>query len=282
MPPKIITFSNQKGGVGKTTLTREIGIYLASIGRATLLIDMDPQGNLTRSLTDDPANLMYGALTEGFYSTDEVKENLFLIGGDIRLASLEKSLIAEIDAYIRLRELLGNQLLSLFEFILIDTPPSLGVLSVNALAAARHIIIPMNPSIFSMQGANDLMQTVSKVKKNLNPKLNLLGVIINAFDSIPVITRQIRKEIEEAFGGKVFPQALSRSIRIEEGIAEKAGVTTSARTKVKDEVMVIAEEMLHRLVRLRSPQVERFDRTHPEPQTTNHRPQTAHEEDLEL
>jgi chromosome partitioning protein len=249
MAQHIITFSNQKGGVGKTTLTREIGIFLASTGRTTLLMDMDPQGNLTKSLIDDPDNKVYEALTEGFYVSDEVKENLFLIGGDIRLASLEKSLISEIDAYTKLKDLFMTGNFGRYEFILIDTPPSLGVLSINALTAAQHLIIPMSAAFYSMQGTNDLMETVAKVRKNLNPNLNLLGVIINAFDSVPVITRQIRAEIEESFGDKVFPQALSRSIRIEEGIAEKAGVITSTRAKVKDEIKIIVEELLLRLVR---------------------------------
>lgn len=169
---------------------------------------------------DELGRGVFEALTEGSFDLQEVKKcssaplttSLFLLSGDIRLASLEKSLISEIDAYTRLKELLENERFGQFEFILIDTPPSLGVLSVNALTAAGHLIVPMNPSVFSMQGTNDLMETVSKVRKSLNPELNLLGVIINAFDSIPVITRQIRKEIEEAFGDKVFPQALSRSI----------------------------------------------------------------------
>jgi chromosome partitioning protein len=124
------------------------------------------------------------------------------------------------------------------------------VLTVNALATASDLVIPMNPSLYSMQGTNDLMKTVSKVKANLNPALSLLGVIINAFDSIPTITRQIRSEIEASFGAKVFTTVLSKSIKLEEAIASRKGVihhTNLGASRAASEVKALGDELLARL-----------------------------------
>ena len=219
-----LIFSNQKGGVGKTTPTRELGIYVASLDKRVLLVDCDPQGNLTKSLVEGERPGLYEALIGEGAQLTAIDERLSVLAGDFRLALLEKSLIGEIDAYARLRDLLANAVLSAFDFIFLDTPPSLGVLTVNALAAASELVIPMNPSLYSMQGTNDQMRTVSKVRANLNPALSLLGDIINAFDSIPTITRQIRSEIEASFGAKVLTTVLSKSIKLEEAIASRKGV----------------------------------------------------------
>ena len=221
---KTIVFSNQKGGVGKTTCTFNLGIWLATRGFKTLLIDADPQGNLTKSLVETSSFGLYEALTNSSYEAEEVKPGLFLLSGGVKLAGLEKSLIGELDAFTRLKELLAAETFKAFDFILIDSPPSLGILTGNALTAAEYLIIPMNPSLYSMQGANDLISTVSKVRKNFNPDLQLLGVIVNDFDSVPSITKQIYSEILAAFGGKVFTSVLSKSIKIEESIASKSGV----------------------------------------------------------
>ena len=247
---KTVIFSNQKGGVGKTTLTRELGIYLASIGHRILLVDCDPQGNLTKSLIEDNDGGLYDALTSESSPPLKLDEQLSLYAGDFRLALLEKSLIGEIDAYSRLRALLASPDTGSFDYIFLDTPPSLGVLTVNALAAATDLVIPMNPSLYSMQGTNDLMRTVSKVHTNLNPGLSLLGVIINAYDSIPTITRQIRGEIEGAFGGKVFATVLSKSIKLEEAIASRKGVIHHAHlgtSRAAAEVKALGDELLSRL-----------------------------------
>jgi chromosome partitioning protein len=248
--PFIIVQANQKGGVGKTTTTREIGLYLADKGFKVLFIDADPQANLSKSLIDIPGFGLYEALTGGDYEPEEVKLNLSLLSGGVRLAGLEKSLVGELDAYTRLKELLDGELFQTYDFILIDSPPSLGVLTGNALTASNWLIIPMNPSLYSMQGANDLITTFSKVRKNFNPGLQLLGVLVNAYDSVPTITKQILAEIREAFGEKVFTSVLSKSIKIEEAIASKSGVTSKKGTrpsKIAEEIKAIGEEILLRL-----------------------------------
>jgi chromosome partitioning protein len=250
MSPRVVIFSNQKGGVGKTTLTRELGIWVASCGHRVLLVDCDPQGNLTKSLLDDPQGGLYEALTGAELRLVALEGTLSLLSGDFRLSLLEKSLIGEIDAYTRLKALIADERLGRFDYIFLDTPPSLGVLTVNALSAAAHLVMPMNPSLYSMQGTNDLMRTVSKVRSNLNPELSLLGVIINAFDSVPTITREIRAEIEGSFGSKVFATVLSKSIKLEEAIATRKGVIHHQHlgsSHAADEVKALGEELLRRL-----------------------------------
>ena len=248
----IIIFSNQKGGVGKTTCCREISLYTASLGNKVCIIDADPQGNLSKSLVseDEIASGLFEALREEPFELIQVNANVRLLAGDKRLAALEKSLIGEMDAFTRLKDLLGNGIFKDFRYIFIDSPPSLGILTGNGLAASTHFVIPMSPALYTLQGTNDLMNTVSKVKRNLNPDLKLLGVVINAYDSIPVITRQIKDEIREGFGDIVFATHLSKTIKIEEAIAQKVGVTELKRldkSRAREEVAAIGEELLKRL-----------------------------------
>ena len=246
----VTIFSNQKGGIGKTTCCREISLYTASLGKKVCIIDSDPQGNLTKSLTDNGIPGLYEALKGEEYTLKSICENVSLLAGDRRLFALEKSLVGEIDAYTRLKDLLLKEVFTDFEYIFIDSPPSLGILTGNGLAAATHIVIPMSPALYTLQGTNDLMDTISKVRSTLNPSLKLLGVIINAYDSIPVITRQIKEEIRESFGRIVFNTHLSKTIKIEEAIAQKKAVTALKnldRSRVKQEVTAISNELLKRL-----------------------------------
>jgi chromosome partitioning protein len=250
----IVIFPNQKGGVGKTTISRELAIFTASLGRKVCIIDSDPQGNLTKSLVseDDIISGLYEALNNQSYELMQVNPNLWLLAGDKRLASLEKSLIGEMDAFTRLKDLLtqDTDLFGDLDYIFIDSPPSLGILTGNGLVAATHFVIPMSPALYTLQGTNDLMDTVSKVRRNLNPDLKLSGVIINAYDSKPVITRQITEEIREGFGDIVFATHLSKTIKIEEAIAQKTGVTALKKldkSRAKVEVEAIGSELLARL-----------------------------------
>jgi chromosome partitioning protein len=251
MKPTVTIFSNQKGGVGKTTLCRELGVYVSTRGFYMLLVDADPQGNLSKSLLpDESVGGLYDALEGNTIALKELSPSLSILAGDFRLSGLEKSLVGEIDAFGRLRELFETEHFKKFDHIFIDTPPSLGVLTGNALAAGDHVLIPMRPALYSMQGTNDLMKTFAKVKKTINPSLNLLGVIINGFDSVPVIVREIRKEIEESFGEKVFSTVLSQTIKLEEAIAERTGVIHLkhlAKSRAKEEVERIGAELLARL-----------------------------------
>jgi chromosome partitioning protein len=252
MNQPVIIFSNQKGGVGKSTTTRELSLYTATLGHKVCIIDTDPQGNLSKSLVpeDRITSGLFEALQNEPFELVQVNENVRLLAGDKRLAGLEKSLIGEMDAFTRLKDLLWDNRFKDFRYIFIDSPPSLGILTGNGLAASTHFVIPMSPTLYTLQGTNDLMDTISKVKRNLNPELKLLGVIINAYDSKPIITRQIKEEIREGFGDIVFSGHLSKTIKIEEAIAQKIGVTELQRldkSRAREEVMAIGNELLERL-----------------------------------
>jgi chromosome partitioning protein len=248
----IIIFTNQKGGCGKTTTTRELALYIALLGRKVCIIDLDPQGNLSRSLVadDEIKSGLYEALTGAAWELVKVNDNLALLAGDKRLSVLEKSLVGEMDAFTRLKDLLADERFLGFDYLFIDSPPSLGILTGNGLTASTHFVIPMSPALYTLQGTNDLMDTISKVRRSLNPGLKLLGVIINAYDSKPVISRQIHEEIRQGFGDIVFSTHLSRTIKIEEAIAEKASVTELKKldkSRAKDEIQAIGDELLARL-----------------------------------
>ena len=243
---KKLIFTNQKGGVGKTTLTREIGICLSIMGKRILLIDSDPQGNLTKSLTETIGKGLYEAFEESFVEPLEIRENLFLLSGDQRLAALEKRYLGEVDAYGKLSSLFENQIFYSYDLILIDSPPSLGVMTLNGLAAADCFVIPLRPALYSLQGTNDLLSSVAKVKKSLNPGLELLGVMINDYLAGPVISKQIKAEILESFGDKVFSMIISRTIKVEEAIASLKGVVEDP-SKIGFEIETLSSQLLERL-----------------------------------
>ena len=242
-----IVFSNQKGGVGKTTVCREMGISLSLQGKKVLLVDTDPQGNLSKSLTEKDGFGLYEALNGEILEVINISDNLALLKGDIRLSLLEKNLLGELDAYQRLSELYERDIFKDYDFILMDTPPSLGILTLNALCSADSLVIPVSCRMYSLQGTNDLMSTVSKVKKSLNPDLKLLGVVINAFDRVPTIMKEIREELERAFGYSLFENVLSKSVRVEEAIAEKKGVLElGTRDRIKGDIEKLTAELLKR------------------------------------
>ena len=222
---KIIAVCNQKGGVGKTTLTRELGCYLASVGMKVLLVDADGQGNLTKSFFDSEVVLgLYDAIVSSSCLIGPIRENLDILPGSMKLALLEKQLVGEIDGYLRFQELFEKERFQKYDLILIDTPPSLGLLTGNALAAADHLLIPVSPAQYALQGTSDLLETVEKMKRSLNPSLSLFGVVVNAYNKQTIISRELVEQLRDVFGDLCFREELGRSIRFEEAIAEKKGL----------------------------------------------------------
>ncbi len=256
---KVIAMCNQKGGVGKTTLSRELGGYLAENGERVLLIDADGQANLTKSFFDqEPPGGLYEAFMGQRICFTPVRENLYLLSGSIRLSLLEKQLIGEIDGYLRLRDLLENPHFGMegplggFDVCLIDTPPSLGILTGNALAAADLLLIPVSPAQYALQGTSDLLETMEKMRRTLNPHLCPLGVIINAYSSQTIISRELVEQLRGVFGELCFEQELGRSIRFEEAIAEKKALVDLPGvhwSKSRREVASLGQAVLARLER---------------------------------
>ncbi len=219
---KIIAFSNQKGGVGKTTTCVNMSAYLASMGKKCLIVDLDPQGNATSGLgfvKSEIKNSVYNTMIDELPIQDAVVktsiDNLDILPSSIDLAGAEVELV-----YIKNREHVLKRVLeaarSTYDFITIDCPPSLGLLTINALAAADKVIIPIQSEYYAMEGLSQLMNTIKLVVKHLNPNLQIDGVVLTMNDNRAIISRQISSEIRKFFGKRVYETAIPRNIRLAE------------------------------------------------------------------
>ncbi|HIZ63297.1 MAG TPA: AAA family ATPase [Firmicutes bacterium] len=219
---KIISFSNQKGGVGKTTTCVNMAAYLARAGRKVLLVDLDPQGNATTGL-----GFSKGSLKKSVYNViiddEEVKENilptelegLLILPSNIDLAGAEVSLVYKKNRDKVLRAAL-EKVKADFDYILIDCPPSLGLLTINALAAADSAIIPIQSEYYALEGLSQLMNTISLVRQHLNKSLKVEGVVLTMYDGRSIISKQIAAEIKKYFSKKLYEIVIPRNVRLSE------------------------------------------------------------------
>jgi len=230
----IVAIANQKGGVGKTTTAINLAAAFALRGRPTLLIDLDPQSNSSMSYLDVAGiqRSVYDAVVDGTCSLDDVVvespvANLWVAPSRINLAKLEAKLVGELDAHYRLQERIAS-VRKRFPFVVIDCPPTLGLLTVNALVAATHLLIPIQSSYFALEGTDDLLETIEKVRARANPDLRILGVVITMHDKRTSLARDIRAQIDRVFGDKVFKTVITKSVRLEESPAYKESIFTFA------------------------------------------------------
>ncbi len=251
----ILAIANQKGGVGKTTTAINLAAALATKGFRTLLIDVDPQANSTMSFIEahDLERSMYEALTEPDVTLSDILveaakvPHLVVAPSAISLAKIESKLLGELDSHFRLKDKV-DRVRDQFDYIVIDTPPTLGIITVNALVAATHLLIPIQSSYFALEGTDDLLETVDKIKVRANPDLQILGVLITLYDKRTILSRDIRKEIGEVFGEKLFETRISKSVRLEESPAYRESIFSFApRSSGAYEYYKLSEEVLSRV-----------------------------------
>jgi chromosome partitioning protein len=230
----IVAIANQKGGVGKTTTAINLAAALAMRGRNTLLIDLDPQANSTMSFVEvhEVHRTMFDAMTDASCGIEGVVlpstlPNLSVAPARIALAKLEAKLVGELDAHFRLKDRIDT-VRAAYPAIVVDCPPTLGLLAVNALVAATHLLIPIQSSYFALEGTDDLLETVDKVRQRANPGLQILGVLITMHDRRTSLGRDIRNQILRVFGPKVFNTIITKSVRLEESPAYKESIFTFA------------------------------------------------------
>jgi len=216
----VIAVLNQKGGVGKTTTTINVGAYLAKAGKSVLIVDFDPQGNATSGLNIDKHNvnatiydvLFNKAAVEHVIQETSV-ENLYILPANPGLAAAEVELVSQLQREQMLKTALAG--LS-YDVILIDCPPSLGLLTVNALTAANHLLIPVQAEYYALEGLSQLLSVVQRVRAGLNPGLDLLGVVVTMYDSRTSLSDQVYKELSKHFGDKVLKTIIPRNVRLAE------------------------------------------------------------------
>jgi chromosome partitioning protein len=255
MPARIIAVANQKGGVAKTTTAINLGASLALANQRVLLVDVDPQGNLTSGVgqkgSAGPGGTAYDALTapspvaRDFVVATGI-DHLSLIPADRDLTGAEIELVPMLARERRLHTLLHN-LRDEFEYILIDSPPSLGLLTLNALVAADSVLIPLNCEYFALEGIAELTSTIDRVKAALNPTLEIEGVLLTMYDDRTNLGQQVSANIREFFGDKVYNTVVPRNVRLGEAPSHGLPVILyDARSRGAEAYVALAHEFLAR------------------------------------
>jgi chromosome partitioning protein len=251
---KIIAVVNQKGGVGKTTTTLNLGAALAEVGAKVLLIDFDPQGALSVGLGLNPNDLeatVYNLLLDSSFQFQDVTastklEGLDLIPSNIDLSAAEIMLVSEVAREQLLKRAL-EPARAIYNYLLIDCPPSLGLLTVNALTAAESVVIPLETEYFALRGMALLVDTIEKVQERLNPELKIEGIVATMLDSRTIHGREVLSRVTDAFGDKLFKTVIHKTIRFAEAPVAGEPILTYAPTSMgSQEYRDLAKEVISR------------------------------------
>lgn len=217
---RVIAVLNQKGGVGKTTSTINLAASLAKLGKSVLIVDLDPQANATSGLAINKQNLessIYNVLISGAPAEQSVitthVDNVFLLPAVTSLAAAEQELVSVLARETKLKQSLSNLV---YDYVIIDCPPSLGLLSINALVAADSVLIPVQTEYYALEGLGLLMQTIQRIQAGLNPSLKLLGILMTMVDGRNALSGQVIEEVKKHFGEYVFKTQVPRNVRLAE------------------------------------------------------------------
>ena len=220
--PRIMAVANQKGGVGKTTTAVNLGAALAELGYRVLVVDLDPQGNATTGLGINSRNLeatVYDVILHDVPMEDAIEptslRNLFVVPATIHLAGAEIELVPAFSRELRLRRAV-EQVTDEFDFIMIDCPPSLGLLTVNGLAAATEVVVPIQCEYYALEGLGQLLRNVNLVQSNLNPRLEVSTIVLTMYDGRTRLAEQVVREVRQHFGNRVCRHVVPRTVRLSE------------------------------------------------------------------
>lgn len=247
---RVVAVANQKGGVGKTTTSVNLGACLAALGKRVLLIDIDPQGNTTSGIGIDKAdvqNCVYDILINDVPAEDVMLqteiENLMIIPATIQLAGAEIELVSTISREVRLRRSL-QPIKSKFDYIIIDCPPSLGLLTVNALTASDSVLIPIQCEYYALEGLSQLLNTIRLVQKHLNTSLQIEGVLLTMLDARTNLGLQVIEEVKKYFRERVYQTIIPRNIRLSEAPSHgQAIIQYDPRSRGAECYMDLAKEV---------------------------------------
>lgn len=247
----MIAIANQKGGVGKTTTSVNLGACLATLGKRVLLIDIDPQGNTTSGVginKADVENCIYDVIINDVAPRDAIQstaiEGLDIIPATIQLAGAEVELVPAISRELRLKNAI-EQIKQGYDYILIDCPPSLGILTINSLTAANSVIIPIQCEYYALEGLSQLLNTVRLVQKHLNTSLQIEGVLLTMLDARTNLGLQVIEEVKKYFQDKVYRTIIPRNVRLGEAPSHgKAIITYDARSKGAEVYLELAKEVV--------------------------------------
>ncbi|MCR4433739.1 MAG: AAA family ATPase [Caldiserica bacterium] len=250
---RVIALANQKGGVGKTTTAVNLGAALAHLGNKTLIVDLDPQGNATIGLGVDRSELslsVYQLLLEELPAQEAVLptkyQRLFLIPSTIELAGAEIELVAMVSREYRLQEALKD-IKDGYDFVLLDCPPSLGLLTINAMTAADSILIPIQCEFYALEGVTQLLNTINLVRRRLNPRLELEGVLLTMFDGRTTLSQDVERDVRAVFEGRVFRSNIPRSVRLAEAPSHgKSILEYEPHSRGAQAYLALAKEVLEK------------------------------------
>jgi len=250
----VLSIANQKGGVGKTTTSINLDAALALKKKRTLLIDLDPQANASIAFfsPDEVQFTTYDLFADHGCELAKIVRptkdpNLFVAPARLALARLEQQLAGQFDAPYKLKDALAPTLKD-YDYIVLDTPPALGILTVNALVASTHLLVPIQAAYFAIEGTDDLLETYARIRSRPNPDLKVIGVVITLYDKRTNISRDTHEQIRATFGDALFKTRISKNVRLEESPAYKETVFTYApKSSGAEEYRKLAQEVVQRV-----------------------------------